>query len=123
MTTAVNIAAHCAETVQVVFHVPGKEPVVLQNGETATVYVYDDNQVTVREERKDAVKPVIELHPGFKFDLGQPVTITISGETGQIDGRAEYQNIAAPMYRLKYRNAMGVASEGWFEEPDLSATV
>ncbi len=125
MTTCVTVSAHCPDTIEVIVSVTDTPDVVLQNGEASTTYVHDDRVVSVREVSKDrtaqpapAPAPLSAL---FQFALGQRVKVSISSEFGEVSARAEYQNYAHPTYRLKYMNAMGVATEGWFDQCDLTA--
>jgi len=55
----------------------------------------------------------------FKFELKQQVTITASGETGEVIGRAEYQT-AENSYLIRYKCADGRAVEAWWTEYALS---
>lgn len=55
----------------------------------------------------------------FMFDLGQKVVIKISGEVGEINGRAQYLE-SANLYRLHYKSADGKATSDWFEENQIS---
>lgn len=55
----------------------------------------------------------------FKFDLGEKVTIEVSGETGLIHGRAEYTT-AENSYFLRYQSADGRAVEDWWRESALA---
>jgi hypothetical protein len=56
----------------------------------------------------------------LKFLMGQQVTLTASGETGQIIGRAEYAT-SEPSYFLRYQASDGRAVEGWWSESALAA--
>lgn len=56
----------------------------------------------------------------FKFELKDQVTITTSGETGEVIARAEYIN-GHNTYRLRYLAATGVATERWWSEEALTA--
>ncbi len=58
---------------------------------------------------------------GFKFNLGDTVQITVSGETGTVTGRAEYTS-GPPQFRIIYKCADGRAVEAWWEEERLSLT-
>lgn len=49
----------------------------------------------------------------FKFNLGDEVTLQISGESGTVIGRAEYVN-STPSYYVRYRSADGRAIEAWW---------
>lgn len=55
----------------------------------------------------------------MKFELGEEVNITASGEHGQIIGRAEYQ-VSENAYLLRYRAADGRAVEIWWTESALN---
>lgn len=54
----------------------------------------------------------------FKFDLGSQVTIQVSGETGQVIGRAEYLD-GENSYFIRYKDAVGMAREEWWREGAL----
>lgn len=56
----------------------------------------------------------------FKFELGEPVKIDISGETGEVIGRAEYV-ATAPSYFVLFKAADGRAVTGWWEADFLSS--
>lgn len=56
----------------------------------------------------------------MKFDLKQTVTITASGETGEVIGRAEYTS-ADPQYLVRYKAADGRGVESWWTEEALNA--
>lgn len=56
----------------------------------------------------------------FKYVLGQTVELKISKEKGYIKGRAEYKNLSN-YYLIHYLAADGRATDGWFEEADLSS--
>jgi hypothetical protein len=55
----------------------------------------------------------------FKFDLASQVTITASGETGTVQGRAEYVN-AENNYYVLYKTPDGRATQEWWPESTLS---
>lgn len=55
----------------------------------------------------------------FKFELGQSVAITASGEAGSVVGRAEYNN-ADNCYLVRYKAGDGRAVESWWTELALS---
>ena len=57
----------------------------------------------------------------FKFELNQPVTIALSGESGTIIGRAEYSESSIPSYCLRYVSKDGRAVEDWWKESTLVA--
>lgn len=54
----------------------------------------------------------------LKFDLNDTVSITVSGETGTVIGRAEYVTMQ-PGYLVRYRSADGRAVEAWWNEDAL----
>lgn len=54
----------------------------------------------------------------FKFKLGEKVTVEVSGESGEILGRAEYTT-AENNYFLRYKSADGRAVEAWWQEGAL----
>ena len=56
----------------------------------------------------------------FKFDMGAKVEIIASGETGTVEGRAEYSNSANTYYVL-YKSADGRATQAWWTEDTLQA--
>jgi hypothetical protein len=55
----------------------------------------------------------------MKFELKQTLTITASGERGEVIARAEYAT-AEPSYLLRYKCADGRAVEAWWTESSLS---
>ena len=56
-----------------------------------------------------------------KFELGQTVKITHSGETGTVNGRAEYAEIPVKQYHVRYKSGDGCARDNWYSETELSA--
>lgn len=54
----------------------------------------------------------------FKFEIKQNVRVVVSGETGQIQGRAEYA-AAENSYLVRYKQTNGVATESWWQESAL----
>ena len=54
----------------------------------------------------------------FEFDLGEKVRIEVSGETGEVRGRAEYST-SANNYLLRYCTNNGQAVENWWQEDAL----
>jgi len=56
----------------------------------------------------------------FKFQLDQRVTITASGETGDVLARAEYSK-SENHYYIRYKAADGRAVEVWWGESSLHA--
>jgi len=55
----------------------------------------------------------------FKFELGDEVAISSSGEMGKIVGRVEYLYRGENEYLVHYKAADGRAVEAWWEEPML----
>lgn len=55
----------------------------------------------------------------FKFELCQSIKVTISGEEGQVKGRAEYAHMNN-QYFIHYLTADGRGVDGWFDEGELS---
>ncbi|WP_241331153.1 hypothetical protein [Burkholderia cenocepacia] len=56
---------------------------------------------------------------GFKFSLGDDVTIVASGETGEVVGRAEYAD-SSNQYYIRYKAGDGRATESWWSESALT---
>lgn len=56
----------------------------------------------------------------FKYNLGDKVKITISGESGEVIGRAEY-TATNPQYFVLFKAADGRAVTAWWEADFLSA--
>lgn len=54
----------------------------------------------------------------FKFDLQAKIKIAISGEHGEVIGRAEYTT-AEPSYFVRYVTADGRAVEQWWTESSI----
>ena len=57
----------------------------------------------------------------MKFELKQQVRITVSGEAGEIIGRADYSTANLPSYLIRYKTADGRAAEQWWTEDALEA--
>ena len=55
----------------------------------------------------------------FKHALGASVWIAVSGETGEVIGRAEYAT-AENNYYVRYKSADGRAVEAWWPESALN---
>ena len=55
----------------------------------------------------------------YKHELNASVTITASGETGEVIGRAEY-TYAERSYLIRYKSADSRAVESWWTESALS---
>lgn len=55
----------------------------------------------------------------WKFELKQAVTVTTSGENGEVIGRAEY-SYAERSYLVRYKAGDGRAVESWWTESALS---
>jgi hypothetical protein len=59
MTTTIKISAHCASNKEVAYIITDRsgEPIdalnILQDGEEATLYVYDDRELSVFERMKN----------------------------------------------------------------------
>ena len=51
----------------------------------------------------------------FLFQIGQKVSIEISGESCTVIGRAQYQH-SDNQYLLRYKSAQGIACECWWSE-------
>jgi hypothetical protein len=58
----------------------------------------------------------------FKFELGEPVMIDVSGERGIVIGRAEYE-ASVPQYLILLKAADGQAKTAWWEANFLSSGV
>lgn len=56
----------------------------------------------------------------FEFNVGAKVEIKASGETGTVEGRAEYSN-SANTYYVRYKSADGRATEAWWTEDALKS--
>lgn len=56
----------------------------------------------------------------WQFGLGQPVRLTLSGEKGQVIGRAEYSD-RPDLYYVRYVAANGRQVENWQEVTALDA--
>lgn len=54
----------------------------------------------------------------FKFKLGSTVVIAVSGESGDVIGRAEYDT-GNLQYLVRYKCADGRAVEQWWDEVAL----
>lgn len=57
----------------------------------------------------------------FEFEIGSIVTIGVSGERGDVIGRAEYV-YAGNSYLIRYKSADGRAVEIWWDEGALTIT-
>jgi len=55
----------------------------------------------------------------FSFQIGSYVELTVSGEFGEVIGRAQYQN-APNCYLVYYKAADGRAVEVWWNEDRLT---
>lgn len=55
----------------------------------------------------------------FKFGIGEVVTVTVSGEQGNVIARADYED-AQSQYLVRYKAADGRAVEGWWNESAIS---
>lgn len=56
----------------------------------------------------------------FVFELGQKVKISISGEAGEVIGRAEYTH-SNPQMQIRYLAADGRAVESWWDQEAIEA--
>ncbi|WP_186077535.1 hypothetical protein [Burkholderia gladioli] len=56
----------------------------------------------------------------FKFNLGDSVAITASGERGTVIGRSDYAE-ADDSYLVRYKAADGRATQDWWSEGALEA--
>lgn len=56
----------------------------------------------------------------WKFELGEPVEIDVSGERGTVIGRAEYE-ANAPQYFVLMKAADGRAVTQWWEADFISS--
>lgn len=56
---------------------------------------------------------------GFKFELNETVRIVVSGEQGEVKGRAEYSSGCPATYLLLYKRGDGSAAEEWWNEDRL----
>lgn len=56
----------------------------------------------------------------LKFSLGQQVKIAVSGEAGEVVGRAEYA-ASEPNYYVRYCGKDGRATEAWWAQSALTA--
>lgn len=56
----------------------------------------------------------------FLFELKEQVTITCSGETGQVIARAEFID-SENQYQIRYKAADGRAVEAWWNELALQS--
>lgn len=57
----------------------------------------------------------------FEHELGAEVTLTRSGKTGEIIGRAQYQS-ASNGYLIRYKAADGRQVENWWDIAAIKAT-
>ena len=57
----------------------------------------------------------------FKFELKQKVTLTVSGESGEVVARAEYCS-DNHQYLVRYKAADGRGVENWWISDALEAT-
>lgn len=57
----------------------------------------------------------------WKLSLRQPVRVAISGEAGEVIGRAEYATTPLRSYYVRLLRADGRASEDWWTEDALEA--
>lgn len=57
----------------------------------------------------------------FKFDMGATVSLKLSGETGHVIGRAQY-DVGDNDYRIRYLAADGRQCDSWWQESAIKAT-
>jgi hypothetical protein len=62
----------------------------------------------------------VEGNAIFMFNLGERVHIAVSGEAGEIIGRAQYF-MGEDAYLLRYKAADGRAVEQWWNEQAIEA--
>lgn len=55
------------------------------------------------------------MNPGFRFELAQPVKLSMSGEKGVVIGRAEYIG-SQNQYFVRYKAGDGRQTESWWDE-------
>lgn len=58
----------------------------------------------------------------FEFEIGQPVLITVSKETGNVIARAEFET-CEQQYLVRYKSGEGCAVEQWWTESALSHVI
>ncbi len=56
MTTSVTVSACCAASIEVVVSITDQPDVILQSGESTTVYAFDARVVSVKERTKEVVE-------------------------------------------------------------------
>lgn len=54
----------------------------------------------------------------YHFNLGDKVSLKLSGEEGEVVGRAHFNN-APPQYYLRFKGGDGCQRTGWFMAEDL----
>ena len=63
----------------------------------------------------EAAQAVVQAVMPFRFDICQEVSLKHSTETGEVIGRAHYDN-SEPTYLVRYRAADGCQRESWWAE-------
>lgn len=58
----------------------------------------------------------------FKFELGQPVMLLLSGETGMVVGRAQYLD-HANTYLVRYVDGTMCEVEKWWDQNALTLSL
>lgn len=58
----------------------------------------------------------------FDYQLGNAVTINVSGEKGKVIGQAKYLN-AQDQLLIQYKDATGRAVEAWWYATDVTSDV
>ena len=76
-----------------------------------------DGKISVNDARREYGLPAIKT--SFQFSLGDSVLILCSGETGVIQGRADYLN-DENRYEILYKAADGRAVEQWWHESAIA---
>lgn len=58
----------------------------------------------------------------MKFQIGQQLRNTISGEQGECRGRAEYTpELGQPQYHVYFKDSQGTFTRDWWPEGDVQA--
>jgi hypothetical protein len=58
------------------------------------------------------------MKPDFNYIIGQNVKLSLSGESGDVIGRAEYKD-QPPSYYVRYLAADGCQVKEWLNDDDL----
>lgn len=54
------------------------------------------------------------------FNIGDEVRVILTGQVGQVIGRAEYNNVYPNSYWVQYESGEGNLAKSWFDEQDLA---